>query len=106
MIHHLEVQVLVLLLIASIVGMAARRLRVPYTLALVAAGLFLGFVRIDALVGMELSKDLLLLLFLPALLFEAALHINLKELRRELFTVLWPSSCTFPGCFRPWSLAA
>ena len=37
MIHHIEAQVLVLLLIASIVGMGARRLKVPYTLALVVA---------------------------------------------------------------------
>ena len=88
MIHHVEVQVLVLLLIASLVGMAARKARVPYTLALVSAGLVLGFVRVEALAGMELNKDILLLLFLPALLFEAALHIRVGELRRELVPVL------------------
>lgn len=96
MIHHLEVQVLVLLLIAAFVGMGARRLRLPYTLALVAAGLLLGFVRIEALADMELNKDLLLLLFLPALLFEAAMHIDLTELRRELSTVLL---LALPGVF-------
>ena len=88
MIHHVEVQVLVLLLIASMVGMAARRLRLPYTLALVVAGLVLGFVRLDALEGLELNKDLLLLLFLPALLFEAALHIDVKEVKRDLVPIL------------------
>lgn len=94
MIHHVEVQVLVLLLIASLVGMGARRLRLPYTLALVVAGLVLGFAHLDALHGIQLDADLLLLLFLPALLFEAALHIELGAFRRELPTVL---TLAFPG---------
>lgn len=88
MIHHVEVQVLVLLLVASVVGMAARRLRLPYTLALVVAGLVLGLVHLEALAGLELNADLLMLLFLPALLFEAALHVDLKQFRREAGTVL------------------
>lgn len=88
MIHHVEVQVLVLLLIASLVGMGARWIRVPYTLALVVAGLVLGFADVGALHGLELDKDILLLLFLPALLFEAALHIDLREFRRDLGPIL------------------
>lgn len=83
MIHHIEIQVLVLLLIASVVGMVARRLKLPYTLALVVAGLLLGFVHLEALHGVELNADLLLLLFLPPLLFEATLHINLREFRTD-----------------------
>lgn len=88
MIHHVEVQVLVLLLVASIVGMMARRWRVPYTLALTGAGLVLGFVEIEALRGVNLGADLLMLLFLPALLFEAAFHIDPAELRKDLGQVL------------------
>lgn len=88
MIHNVEVQVLVLLLVASIVGMAARRARLPYTLALTAAGLLLGFIRVEALEGLDLSGDLLLLLFLPVLLFEAAFHIDPTEFRRQLVPVL------------------
>ncbi len=88
MLHHIEAQVLVLLLIASIVGMAARRLRVPYTLALVVAGLLLGFVHIEALSGLSLGADLLLLLLLPPLLFEAALHIDMRDFRRDLGPIL------------------
>ncbi|WP_428261620.1 cation:proton antiporter [Haliangium sp.] len=93
MIHHVETQVLILLLVASLVGMAARRVRLPYTLALVVAGLVLGFVHLPALHGLELSADLLLLLLLPALLFEAAFHIDWKEFRREaapVFTLAFP----------------
>ncbi len=88
MIHHVETQVLILLLVACLVGMAARRLRLPYTLALVIAGLVLGYVHLPALHGLSLSADLLLLLLLPALLFEAAFHIDWKELKREAVPVL------------------
>ncbi len=79
--HHLEVQVLILLLIASLVGMVARRIRVPYTLALVVAGLSLSFLELESLKGLALTPDLLLLLFLPPLLFEAAYHLPFEDLR-------------------------
>ena len=87
MIHHVEVQVLVLLLVAAFVGMGARRFRLPYTLALVVAGLALGFLDLGVLQDVELNADLLLLLLLPALLFEAASHIDLNEFRRNLATI-------------------
>ena len=48
MIHHVEVQVLVLLLVAAFVGMGARRFRLPYTLALVVAGLRGGGADVNA----------------------------------------------------------
>ncbi len=88
MIHHVEVQVLVLLLVAALVAMGARRLRLPYTLALVLTGLVLGFIHIEALSGLHLNADVLLLLFLPALLFEAAFHIDLSGLRKNLAPIL------------------
>lgn len=83
MIHHLEAQVLILLLIASLVGMLARRIRVPYTLALVVAGLALSFLKLESLQDLSLTPDLLLLLFLPPLLFEAAYHLPFRELKRN-----------------------
>lgn len=93
MIHHVEVQVLILLLVAAFVGMGARRFRLPYTLALVVAGLVLGGLDLSVLHDVELNADLLLLLLLPALLFEAAFHIDLTEFRRNLapiFTLAVP----------------
>jgi CPA1 family monovalent cation:H+ antiporter len=93
MIHHVEVQVLLLLMVAAFVGMGARHLRLPYTLALVCAGLLLGFLDLQVLSDVELDADLLLLLLLPALLFEAAFHIDLAEFRRNLapiFTLAVP----------------
>ncbi len=83
MVHHIEVQVLILLLIASFVGMIARRLKVPYTLALVVAGLGLGFLKLEPLRGVALTQELLMLLFLPPLLFEAAYHLPFKDVRKN-----------------------
>ncbi|MEZ4241480.1 MAG: cation:proton antiporter [Myxococcota bacterium] len=88
MLHHVEVQVLVMLLIAALVGVAARRMRLPYTLALVVAGLMLGLLQFEALHGVNLNKDLLLLLFLPALLFEASMHIDPVAFRRDAPLIL------------------
>jgi monovalent cation:H+ antiporter, CPA1 family len=82
-VQHVEVQVLILLLIASLVGMFARRFRLPYTLALVLAGLTLSFVQLEALRDLNLTADLLLLLFLPPLLFEAAYHLPFDDLRKN-----------------------
>lgn len=83
MVEQVEVQVLILLLIASLVGMAARRVRLPYTLALVVAGLALGFFHFHALEGVALTQEILLLLFLPPLLFEAAYHLPFKDARKN-----------------------
>ena len=87
MIEHVEVQVLLLLLVATVVGMGARRLRLPYTLALVVAGVGLGLMRLGVLSDVELNADLLLLLLLPALLFEAAFHIDFREFRRNFVPI-------------------
>jgi CPA1 family monovalent cation:H+ antiporter len=87
MIHHVEVQVLILLLVAAFVGMGARRFKLPYTLALVVAGLVLSGLHLDVLSDVQLNADLLLLLLLPALLFEAAFHIDLREFRRNFVPI-------------------
>ena len=76
-------QFLALLLVAAIVGMGARKLRLPYTLALVVAGIALGLVHVPELHDVHLTPDLLLAIFLPALLFEAAYHVEFSKFRRN-----------------------
>ena len=66
-------------LVASAVAIAAYFWRIPYTIALVIAGLVLGF---SHALAVHLSKELILLLLLPPLLFEGALHMDLDHLRR------------------------
>jgi Na+:H+ antiporter len=84
-----------LLLAASVIAVIATRLRVPYTVALVAGGLLLGahhFAVIENLTGGQrpdwLTPDVILILFLPALLFEGSLRIPLRELRENALAIL------------------
>jgi monovalent cation:H+ antiporter, CPA1 family len=70
-----------LLLIAAIVAMLTRRLRLPYSLGLVAAGIILALLPFAPTVS--LTKDLIFTALLPPLLFEAALYIHWNQLRRD-----------------------
>jgi CPA1 family monovalent cation:H+ antiporter len=72
----------VLLLIAAIVAMLARRLRLPYTVGLVVAGFALAIAQTR--LRAPLTRDLIFTAFLPPLIFEAALRIPASQLRREL----------------------
>jgi len=76
----------VILLIGAVVAIIARRFKVPYTVGLVVAGIVLAFLPI----GLEItfSKELLFKVLLPPLIFEAALYIHWKELKRDLLPVV------------------
>jgi len=62
--------------------MLMRRLRLPYTVGLVLAGMGLYFthVRLD----LHLSKDLIFSIFLPPLVFEAALCLRWSDFKKDL----------------------
>ncbi len=77
---------LVLLLAAALVALAARRLRLPYSVALVLAGIGLGLSPVG--LNITLTKDLIFDALLPPLIFEAAFHLRWHLLRRELPVVL------------------
>jgi CPA1 family monovalent cation:H+ antiporter len=77
---------LAFLLIAGVVAILTRRLRVPYSVGLVFTGLILSLFPIFAEV--PFTKELIFNVFLPPLVFEAALQIRWKELRRELPVIL------------------
>jgi monovalent cation:H+ antiporter, CPA1 family len=77
--------VILLYCIAMVVAIATRRLRVPYTAALLLVGVALGAMRIVAIP--PLTKELLFALFLPGLLFEAAYHIEVHELRDNAWAI-------------------
>ena len=86
-----ETLVIELLLIVSLVAIAVRRLRVPYTVALVIVGLLLTT---QHPVDLRFTPELILGLLVPPLVFEAAFHLNVRELRRNLAGVLL---LTVPG---------
>ena len=78
-------QIEIIILIGAIVAMASRRLRIPYTVGLVLAGVLVSFLPYHF--NIIFSKDLLFNVLLPPLIFEAALYINWKELRRDLVLI-------------------
>lgn len=80
-----EATLLALFLIIILVGIAARYFRLPYTTILVVAGL--GLELLGFLPAIELTPELVLLLFLPPLAFEAAFHLDLDRLRQDLTPV-------------------
>ncbi len=74
-----------ILAVAMIVAIAARRLRLPYTVGLVLVGAVLALSRIDF--APHLTHELIFDLLLPPLLFEAALMLHWRELRRDLLPI-------------------
>ncbi|PYT01744.1 MAG: Na+/H+ antiporter [Acidobacteria bacterium] len=80
-----ETLVIELLLVVSIVAIVVRRLRIPYTVALVVVGLLITF---QQPLEVDLTPELILSLFVPPLLFEAAFHIEFKDLRQNLLPIL------------------
>lgn len=80
-----ETLVIELLLIASLVAIAVRRFRIPYTVALVVVGLVITF---QSPIDIRLTPELILALFVPPLVFEAAFQINASELVRNLPRIL------------------
>ena len=81
---EIELLVLQLFLVVSLVGVLIRRFRVPYTVALVVIGLILS---LRSRVAINLTPEVILFLLLPPLVFEAAFHLNLRQLRRNVGTI-------------------
>lgn len=89
---ELDYAFLILFVLAATVAIVANRLRVPYTVALVVAGVVMG--ALNLFQAPHLTKQLLFAVFLPGLVFEAAYHLQLSTLRRNLVTTL---SLAIPG---------
>ena len=70
-----------LLFVSALVAMLTRRLHMPYTVGLVLAGMGLYFLHIY--IKWHLSKELIFSVFLPPLVFEAALFINWREFKKD-----------------------
>jgi CPA1 family monovalent cation:H+ antiporter len=75
-----------LLLIAAVVAMLTRRLRLPYSVGLVAAGIVLAILPFAP--NVVLTKDLIFTALLPPLLFEAAFTLRWGQLRRNLSVIV------------------
>jgi CPA1 family monovalent cation:H+ antiporter len=84
--HLVITSTLGLLFAAVAVALIARRLRLPYTVGLVLAGAALAMAHVHT--GIPLTREVIYDLILPPLLFEAALNLRWRELRRDAAPVL------------------
>ncbi len=80
-----ELAILTLFLIASLAAIVVRKIHLPYTVALVAIGLVLG--NMGLLHPPKLTPEVLFALFLPGLVFEAAIHLDSKAMLRDIWTI-------------------
>jgi CPA1 family monovalent cation:H+ antiporter len=78
--------VYLLLFIATLVAIATQRVRIPYTVGLVIAGIAVSF--LPFIPALELSKELIFTVLLPPLIFEATLFIRWRELTYNLPVIL------------------
>lgn len=72
----------VLLLVACLIAMLCRRLGLPYIVGLVVAGFLIALLPVSP--ELPLSRELIFNVFLPPLVFEAALQLEWRRFREEL----------------------
>ena len=71
-----------MLIVASLVAMVSRRIGLPYTAGLVLAGIGLAYFPVGA--DLPLSRELIFNVFLPPLIFEAAMQLRWSRFRTEM----------------------
>jgi Na+/H+ antiporter len=80
-VEHLELIVFGLLLAVAALAVLARMIGVPYPITLFVGGALIGF--LPGVPAVELDPDLVLLIFLPPLLYGAAFFSSLRDLRNN-----------------------
>jgi len=84
-----------LLIAAASIAILAEHLKIPYTVSLVFGGLVLGIVHVPMLSPLQaghrpewLTPDVILILFLPALVFEGSVKLDVRALIRNSVPLL------------------
>jgi CPA1 family monovalent cation:H+ antiporter len=80
-VEHVELIVFGLLVAIASLAVLARVVRVPYPVTLVLGGALIGF--LPGVPDVQLDPDLVLLIFLPPLLYGAAFFTSVRDLRRN-----------------------
>jgi CPA1 family monovalent cation:H+ antiporter len=113
-----QAELLIAGLLVAVAGLSvlARRLSVPYPIVLVIGGALFGF--IPGLPEVKLDPQVVLVVFLPPLVYSAAIYANFNDFRTSLrplalstvalvlatmCTVAWAAHALIPGL--PWSAA-
>lgn len=76
---------ILVLMIATVVAVVARRLRLPYTIGLVLIGVGMSFLNLS---DFHITPEIILFVFVPPLLYEAAYHLQLEDLRKNIVPIL------------------
>jgi CPA1 family monovalent cation:H+ antiporter len=84
-VQSVEALFLLLLLFVALFAGLARRLRVPYPILLVIAGLVLSF--LPGMPRVDLNPDVVFLVFLPPLLYAAAWTLSWREFQRNFSSI-------------------
>ena len=82
-----------LLTIAMLAAVIFRNIPIPYTVILVIIGILLGlsarhYTSLEFLLEFQLTPELVLFLFLPALIFESAINLDARLLMKDIMPVL------------------
>lgn len=92
--HTLIEFLLLLLIAASAIAIVTSRFKVPYTVFLVFGGILIDLFRVPIVdkvggaMGNLLSPDVIFMVFLPGLLFEAGINIHIRHLRATFVPIL------------------
>ena len=78
---------IVIFIMAIMIGLSAiaDKIKIPYPILLIIAGMTIGF--IPAIPDVELNPDIVFLIFLPPMLYDAAFNISFKEFRININTI-------------------
>ena len=80
--EHLDIVIVGLLVAVAGLALLARVLHIPYPIFLVIGGLVIGF--LPGVPKIELAPELVLVIFLPPLLYAAAFFTSLRDLRANV----------------------
>ncbi len=84
-VEHIETVIISLLVAVVVLSALATRLGVPYPIVLVLGGLVMGFV--PGVPDVRLAPELVLVVFLPPLLYSSAFFASLRDLRADARTI-------------------
>ncbi|MER2597908.1 MAG: Na+/H+ antiporter [Caldilineales bacterium] len=83
----IETLMIEMLIIISIIAIVVQRIQLPYTVALVLSGLVLAVLP-SPFEDLTLTTELIVFLILPPLVFEAAFHLDISELKDNLVLIV------------------
>ena len=84
--ENVEFILIALLIAVAVLSAAARAINVPYPIVLVVGGGVLALLPIG-MPEVELDPDLVLVIFLPPLLYSGAFFANLRDLKADLRSI-------------------